>query len=610
MDEGQQSQEGECIKSAGEIARLFNRVKTQLSPVTLRFPGFKEPLTSYVTEVDPKRKYILLDDVLPSTDSRVFKERKGFNLETFNDGCRLRVKDLKAKPTKDKDGNINYRIPFPDQIHYLQRRASFRAQVRRTLEIPARTMDINRNVISGLLRDLSADGCQVQIAGDVVELLKPHKNIVPLKLYFPNDTSLVLKTHLRFVGYNEDTGFTKVGCEFAELDGHKEREISRVVTDLQRDYINFTKHGGKEEGIPPLFLPPEDDDDIERMDNPKPAVKTPRVSARQTQSAHDQKAKETRRQKREEREPNVDVRLALKGGIAAVKSLIGSVRLEQPLPFDELEEAAQTLYTAWSQSRDHLMLLTHLRNTTDFVFEHPVSYAVLLADQASRNDSNLTPDDLRDLMFAGLCHDVPKALLPDSNHETGLMVSREKRSQLEKNILSLRSVLSSDERVPRVARTVVSQNFERLDGSGLPDGLQGSQLSDLGKLASAMDILDTASHIYRDDVYYHPAIAYKRALSMPEQVDSTLIKRAIMAQGLYPLGAPVKLSNGYLGLVMRQTEDRKPRIVRLAYNLAEDSQLPAKDIDLESSGVTVAGHADPIKYRLSNTLLQLPLQID
>ena len=97
---------------------------------------------------------------------------------------------------------------------------------------------------------------------------------------------------------------------------------------------------------------------------------------------------------------------------------------------------------------------------------------------------------------------------------------------------------------------------------------------------------------------------------MPEQVDSNLIKRTIMAQGLYPLGAPVKLSNGYLGLVMRQTEDRKPRIVRLVYNLAEDSQLPAKDINLEDAGVTVAGHADPIKYRLSNTLLQLPLQID
>ncbi|MCH8551660.1 MAG: flagellar brake protein [Natronospirillum sp.] len=595
--------EGEFIQTPSEINRLFSRVKEKLSPVTLRFPGMQRAMTSYILGIDPKLRYILLDEVLPKADNRIMQEGgRSLTIETYYDGCRLRAKDLKVKTLKE-DGNLSYRIDFPAEVHYLQRRASYRAQVRRSLEIPARMLDINRQVVNGLLRDLSAEGCQVQIIGDYVDVLKPHDKAIPLKFYFPNGTSLVLKAELRFVGFDENGGFTKCGCQFAQLDTHKEREISRVVTDLQRDFINFTKHGGNPEGIPPLFLPPEVDEDIAALDGKPP----PTQSA--TRAEESRKARDARRARRHTDPERVDIRRTVLSSVAAVKSLIGSARLKQDIPAEELRGAATQLALALYQDREALLVHTHIRNTTDFIFEHPVSLAILFADQASQMNRQLDQDALRDLIFAGLCHDVPRALLPDGEKETGVEVSQDKRTVLKKHINEICHALKANDAVPKDTAMLVAQSWERLDGSGLPEGLKEQQMHPMGKLIACLDAIDTAAHLYRSDVYYNPAVAYKRALSMPEQFDNTLVKRIIMAQGLFPLGAPVRLDNGYLGMVMRHNAQRKPRIVRLVYHLADESQVPPRDIDIEENGVSVKGPVDSLRHDLSATLLQSPLQI-
>ncbi|MEX1057201.1 MAG: flagellar regulator YcgR PilZN domain-containing protein [Natronospirillum sp.] len=590
--------EGEFIKAPSEINRLLNKVKEKLSPVTIRLPGVSRSLTSYVLEVNAKKRFMVIDEILPKIDNRIMQEGRSFTIETYYDGCRLRAKDLQARLIKNSDNTTTYQVPFPAEVHYMQRRASYRAQVRRTLEINTRTMDINRKVVSGLLRDISAEGCQLQVYGDHAEDLRAHDNKpVPIKLYFPNGTTLVLKVEFRFVGYDEQGQFTKCGCQFAELDPHKEREISRVVTDLQRDYINFTKNGGRQEGVPPLFLPPEVDDDIDKMDN--------------AESGSDGKAETAEKKvaKKVTQPVKLDYLQLHSAAIGAVKSLIGSIRLEQSLPLDELQEAAAGLYHGLLQDREQMLLMTHRRNTTDFIFEHPVGFAVLLVDQASVQQPGLISEDLCDLMLAGLCHDVPKALLPDGGKENTYVISADKLPALRKNILTVRQLLRAESRLPAIVSTIVSENYERMDGSGLPEGLPGDRLHPMGRLAGTLDLIDTAAHLYRDDVYYYPAMAYKRALSMPAQFDPQLVKRVVMNQGLYPLGATVKLSNGYLGLVMRQDNQRKPRIVRQVYNLKENSQTPPRDLDLHSAGVTVEGHGDPVKHSLGGTLLQSPLQL-
>ncbi len=597
--------EGEYIKAPGEIARLLGRVQTQLSPVTVRFPGVQRALTTYIAGVDPKRRYVLLDEVLPKSDARMIKDGRTFNLETYYEGCRLRARNLYARESKDSDGNVIYRIPFPDEVHYLQRRAAYRAQVRRSLEIPARIMDADRQVLTGLLRDMSAEGCQIQVPGDVSERLKAHgKTLVPIKIYFPNGTSLVAKVELRFVGYDEHGGYTKCGCQFEELDAQKEQQIARIVTDLQRDYINFTKNGGKIEGVPALFLPPEEDDDIAEMD------REGRPSSGEMNAEAEKSAKESRRKRRTERQPKLEVKQVHSEAIGAIKSLIGRVRLEQALPVDELRESAANLVTVWQQNREQLILTTHMRNLSDYLFEHPVGMAVLLTDQAARMQLATSGDELQNVMMAGLCHDVAKAMLEDGEKETGIDVSPAKREPLRQQIMRYRALLKADDRLPELVPRLAAQNFEREDGSGLPDGLKGNDLDAMAKLAIAVDMIDSGAHIYREDVYYHPAMAYKRLLGMSDRISDSVIKQVVVGQGLFPLGSPVRLSDQTAGLVMRQSDNRQPTVVRVIYNLKEQSPRMPRDITLSDAGVRIEGPVDPIRLGISNTLLQAPLQVD
>ncbi|MFK7161179.1 HD domain-containing phosphohydrolase [Marinospirillum sp. MEB164] len=598
--------QGQVIKSREGIYRLLSRLKAQHTPLKLAFDSVAEHYTSMILAVNYQEGYFLMDEVMPSWGDELMAKAVGFSFDSFHDGCKMSAEGLRASGRAIKDGSPIYKVAFPDAIDFLQRRQFYRAPVRYSLNIqvrlgvvhpPVEYDEFNNPIIKppvwayeGLLRDLSAQGCQVEVPGDLREQLANHTEFADCEVIFPNGHVIHLGLVVRHVGYDENKELTGLGCQFLQLNPRLDRQISFVVTELQRDNARATSGHAATTPVSELFTPLEPSAKKSKKEKPKDEAEEAAAGAEQDEV--------------DERDPSSVHRFA----VNAVQQLVNQLRAKQPLAIQQAWRAADLLLELLEQQRQELILLTRVRSTHQYLYEHSVSVAVMLADQALFDVNNPKSRDktyLRNLIFAGLCHDLGKGLIPERIiGKTGNLTEQEAKV-MHKHSLLTREILSRQPGTPEIALQVATQNCERLDGSGHPEHLKSLSLSPIGKLAAVIDVFDamTNGRSYRAGLPH--ALAYKRLLGMGQQLEASWVQQLIKRQGIFPIGSLVAFEQGHLGFVKTLDAANKPQLVRLVYNKLTQQPLPLEDIELGSAPAyeRIVAPEDPAKYQLSNQVL-------
>lgn len=591
---------------------MLKHVHERVSPITVQPHESAYALTTYLDALDLEKGVLFFDRPLPDNRLHLLKERK-VNLETLHNGCRLTCVDLLLTSVADAQGNLRYQTQLPEQVYYLQRRRSFRAPVRPLLEIAAHVKEGASAGLRGRLKDLSVDGCRLQFRGDQRESVLALGDELNLVLCFPNGHETSLCLHPLRADFDEAKEQTFVGCRFGLLDPQQRHMVARVVTDLQRDYINYVRNEGDPAGTPALFVPVKHKVYVEAEPEQAPkreeAAPAPAMEAKPRQAAPPKAPVSAARVAIEA--PPVNIQRAHQSGIVAVKQLAARLRLQQSLPLTQAAEAAENLLQAWRQDRQGLLLQCRLRNQPTLLFEHSVSVAVTLVDcVASQLQEQVRDDTLLQLLLGGLCHDLAKALIDEGLQETRLRPPLELAEQWRQAQLTLLDQLASSDEVSRELLNVVRESHERLDGSGLPHGLTEAEQNRVGKLAAAINAHDRLSYVIRDeDIYYHPLQAFRQLFDISDQYHQPSLKRLLHEQGRYPLGSLVRLSDNTLALVLRQDEQSQPSHVRVVYNLGFESHQPPRDRLLSEAGLQVEGAVSPIRYEISSRLLKMPIRL-
>lgn len=597
--------EGQLIKSKEGVYRLLRRLESKHTPVKLHFDSVSDHYTSMVLAVNFKEGYFLLDEVTPKWGDELMAKAIPFGFDSFHDGCKISATGMQASGRAVKQGSPIYKISFPEELHFLQRRQFYRAPIRMSLEIlvrlgvetPPIVRDEYDNIIpqkpvwayQGLLRDLSAQGCQIEVEGDLREELPKNTEYSSCHLIFPNSHLIDLGIAVRHVAYDEKKNLSSLGCQFINMNPKLDRQISFVVTELQRD--NARVSSGNAVSSPPseLFTGPENK---ESKDGKK---------EKDDKSGEGDNSNSASSEK-------LSIGEAHTHAVGIVRQMVTQLRDKKPIPFKEARNAAEILLRALQQDRQELILYTRIRTPNNYLYEHSVSVAVLLADQTMYNVSNPKSRDeeyLRNLIFAGLCHDLGKGLIPE--RIVGKMgdLTEQEAKVMHKHSLLTREILSRQQGTPEVALTVATQNCERLDGSGHPEHLKSLSISPVGKLAGVIDVFDamTNGRSYRAGLPH--ALAFKRLMSMKNQLDLAVTQQLIKRQGLFPIGSLVSFENGDLGFVKRQNDDHQPKTVRLVFNKNTQQNLPMRDVEVGSSAAMgkIVAPEDPARYRLMNDVL-------
>ena len=267
-----------------------------------------------------------------------------------------------------------------------------------------------------------------------------------------------------------------------------------------------------------------------------------------------------------------------KQGKAIQKLLLNSVKKEQPFDSSIPKAFSQSLVSSIDRNPDALLCLTKIREKDDYLLEHSLNVAILLANFARY--LGMSEDDVQDLSYAGFLHDLGKIKIPDEIlHKPGRLTDPEMEIMKGHVVHGVDFLKQTELDVGLIQ--AISEHHERLDGLGYPAGTKGENISQAGRMLAIADMYDalTADRVYKSGMSSQKAFSILMS-DAPTRLDQTLVQQFIKCLGVYPVGSLVLLSNDRLGMVLEQRDSPLTPLVKEFFSVRNNHYLPPRDIDL------------------------------
>lgn len=294
-----------------------------------------------------------------------------------------------------------------------------------------------------------------------------------------------------------------------------------------------------------------------------------------------------------------NARLIYEEATGVIHSLLEDVRLGKQVELEHIEPVTEKIVNSVFRNKDALISLTRIKDRDQYTFMHSVSVSGLLASFAL--DRGLERERIKQVVLGGLLHDVGKMRVPlEILNKPGKLTDEEfaimkGHAQLSIDLLADIPGLTQD------ALDVAAMHHERFDGTGYPNGLKGDEISEVGQMASIIDVYDalTSVRCYKDA--WEPSFTLKKLLEWSgSHFSKELVSGYIRCLGIYPVGSLVQLQSGLVGIVREQHEKYLLRPdVRIIYNSRFEKYVHVRDIQLHKMPQeSIVEAISPDKYNI------------
>ena len=172
----------------------------------------------------------------------------------------------------------------------------------------------------------------------------------------------------------------------------------------------------------------------------------------------------------------------------------------------------------------------------------------------------LTRLDIESLGMGALLLDIGKTRIPNELLNADRLLTEDELKTIKGHVQHSLDILEEDSSINFKVKDMVATHHERIDGSGYPSGLSGSQIPLFGKIAAIIDCYDA---ITSDRIYAEPMSSQEAVKKLYEWRDKDfqkeLVEEFIQAIGMFPAGSLVELSTGEVGVVITEARTRRLR---------------------------------------------------
>jgi HD-GYP domain-containing protein (c-di-GMP phosphodiesterase class II) len=208
-------------------------------------------------------------------------------------------------------------------------------------------------------------------------------------------------------------------------------------------------------------------------------------------------------------------RTALERTVQSFRTIADCIERGGDVPILEIQESCGPLIDA-VQSDAYSGILDGVKYHDDYTYAHSLRVATFLSLFGHR--IGIRGDDLLTLASGGLLHDVGKMTIPpDVLHKPGKL-SEQEWILMKGHVKEASSVLDRSPDISRGVRIITEQHHEKLDGSGYPKGLKGTELNELARMAAIADVFGALT----DRRPYKEALPPERALTIMEEMKDGL----------------------------------------------------------------------------------------
>lgn len=160
------------------------------------------------------------------------------------------------------------------------------------------------------------------------------------------------------------------------------------------------------------------------------------------------------------------------------------------------------------------------------------AYSELIARKMAQ-EGYVSDEFVRLIFVAAPLHDIGKISIPEKILHKPEPLTDEEYALIKTHVIEgveiLNEILANIPNLPisvkMILLNVISQHHEKLDGTGYPHGLKGSEISLEGRILGVVDIFDalTARRPYKDPWSTTKALKYLQKLAQRNQLDAQIV---------------------------------------------------------------------------------------
>ncbi|WP_426139710.1 HD-GYP domain-containing protein [Pseudomonas sp. DWP3-1-2] len=298
---------------------------------------------------------------------------------------------------------------------------------------------------------------------------------------------------------------------------------------------------------------------------------------------------------------------------AVMENMFNDLRMGRIAEMEQVTELVTEISASLMRHPDALISLVRLKTSDEYTYMHSVAVCALMI--ALARQLKLPASLVHEAGVAGLMHDVGKAAVPVAIlNKPGTLSETEFETMRGHPEAGSKMLVSSRHFTPRVL-DVCLHHHEKVDGTGYPHKLMGSQISLFARMGAVCDVYDAVTSDRPYKSAWGPADAIHRMAEWRGHFDEKIFQAFVKCIGIYPVGALVRLRSGRIGVVTEQHEHSlltpkvmvfysvtahnsiEPTVVNLATQVDEDrivsrecaENLGFKNVDELWSGLA-AGH--------------------
>lgn len=214
-----------------------------------------------------------------------------------------------------------------------------------------------------------------------------------------------------------------------------------------------------------------------------------------------------------------------------------------------VRETMSTILDDLYSNRDAMIMLLNLQSVDHYLYLHSLNVCVYTSLLGIAN--GYSRDELMTLGLGSLLHDVGKSRIPlDVLLKPGAL-SKQEFEEMKRHTERGFQLLKDEPNLPLIVAHCAFQHHERLDGSGYPRGIRGSEIHEYAKWIGIVDSYDamTSHRIYRNAMLPHQAVELLYAGS-ETLYDTEMLRLFRDKVAIYPVGMTVELSSGQSGVIV------------------------------------------------------------
>lgn len=247
-----------------------------------------------------------------------------------------------------------------------------------------------------------------------------------------------------------------------------------------------------------------------------------------------------------------------------VKTCMDEILLGNAVNETKLKKNITDTVESVLRNPDAMMWLTRLREKDDHASLHSVNCSILSVTFG--RFIGLPKEELAKLAIAALMHDVGKLQVPtEILNKPGSLTSEEQKLIRLHPISSRNLLMSAGEYFSPAVDTAYSHH-ERMDGSGYPRQLTGTQISPFSRILAIVDTYEamTSEQVYREELSPFEALKFINS-NKASKFDEQLAKLFIKMIGVFPIGSIVELTTGQIGIVItsNREDNLRPKILMM-----------------------------------------------